>query len=227
MHQTSLASPVGVRASSPVFDLIAVDATTFDRVTTFASAPTLTVSYDPSKPAPTSIYYVDPVNGPVAIPSTVDETAHTITAQLPHFSLYVAGQQIDGVLDAIQSTLQDYVNGALAGTQTITLTDDAHVGGVLALAAPTLVFTDIAFSGTGANTTFTGTVGITATSSDIDAAPFSGSTGAISGTYTLAGEGARRRHAARSRSTRSRSRSTGSRASAPRTSFSSRRRPTA
>ena len=48
----------------------------------------------------------------------------------------------------------------------------------------------ISFSGTGANTTFTGTVGITSTGAEIDAAPFSGTTGALSGTYTLAGEGA-------------------------------------
>ena len=115
VHQTVFASPLGVRAASPVYDLIAVDATTFERITTFTSAPTLTINYDPAKPTPTSIYYVDPVNGPVAIASTVDTAAHTVTAQLPHFSLYVAGQQIDGVLDAIQETLQQYVNGELAG----------------------------------------------------------------------------------------------------------------
>src|SRR5204863_105172 len=142
VHQTSLASPLGVRASSPVFDLIAVDATTFERITTFASSPTLTLSYDPSKPTPASIYYVDPVNGALPVDSTVDTTAHTITAQLPHFSLWVAGNTITGVLDAVQSTLEEYANGALAGTQTITL-PDAHVGGVLALTTPTLVFNDI------------------------------------------------------------------------------------
>src|SRR6185503_17197095 len=126
VHETVFASPIGVRAASPVYDLIAVDATTFERITTFTSAPTLTINYDPAKPTPTSIYYVDPVNGPVAIASTVDTAAHTVTAQLAHFSLYVAGQQIDGVLDAIQETLQQYVNGELAGHHELPLTEDAH-----------------------------------------------------------------------------------------------------
>ncbi len=177
-------------AASPVYDLVAVDSTTFDRVTTFGSSPTLTIAYDPSKPAPTAIYYIDPVNGPVALPSTVDTTAHTISAPLTHFSLYVAGNDIDGILDAIGDTLLDYANGVLAGTQTLVLTDDVHVGGLLAVTAPTLVFDNISFSRSSESESwsFTGTVGITATDSEIDASPFSGSTGAISGTYTLAGE---------------------------------------
>ena len=67
----------------------------------------LTIHYDPAGPAPTSIYYLDPVNGPTKIAGTIDLVAHTISAALPHFSDYVAGDDppIDGTTGADTFTL--------------------------------------------------------------------------------------------------------------------------
>ena len=70
------------------------------------------------------------------------------------------------------------------------LTDDVHVGGLLAVTAPTLVFDNISFSGTGANTTFTGTVGITADRLRHRRLAVQRLDRRDLGTYTLAGEGA-------------------------------------
>ena len=88
---TTDASTFGIRPASAIYDLSAVDTATGDTISHFSGSPVLTISYDPSKPTPTAIYYLDPVNGPVALPSTVDTVQHTITAALPHFSMYFAG----------------------------------------------------------------------------------------------------------------------------------------
>ena len=88
---TTDASTFGIRPASAVYDLTAVDTRPATTISHFSGSPVLTISYDPSKPTPTAIYYLDPVNGPVALPSTVDTVHHTITAALPHFSTYFAG----------------------------------------------------------------------------------------------------------------------------------------
>ncbi|HWX09038.1 MAG TPA: hypothetical protein VNY33_03580, partial [Gaiellaceae bacterium] len=81
----------------------------------FSGSPVLTIAYDPSGPTPTAIYYLDPVHGPVALPSTVDTVAHTISAALPHFSMYFAGTA------ALSLTVSPAVV-ANSGTTTITAT---------------------------------------------------------------------------------------------------------
>ncbi len=177
----------GLLAASPVFDLSATDLTSGADIHLFESAPVLTIAYDPAGPAPTNIFYLDPVLGPVALPSTVDREAHTISAALPHFSEFVAGSTVGGLLELIQPILQNYVNGVISGTHTQTL-GDVDVGGVLTIIAPTLVFEDIQFTGTGVNTTFTGTITITAASAGIDADPFNASFTNITGTYSLTGQ---------------------------------------
>ncbi|HEY3182667.1 MAG TPA: hypothetical protein VGJ77_07535, partial [Gaiellaceae bacterium] len=60
-------------------------------MSTFSGSPLLTIAYDASGLAPTAIYYLDPSGNAVALASTVDAAAHTITAALEHFSDYVAG----------------------------------------------------------------------------------------------------------------------------------------
>ena len=84
------AAPAGIAAVGSVVSLKAV-AGDGSQVDTFASAPILTVHYDPNGPTPSAIYYLDPVNGPTRIAGTVDTAAHTISAPLPHFSDYVPG----------------------------------------------------------------------------------------------------------------------------------------
>ena len=69
----------GIRPASAVYNLTATDTATGATISHFSGSPVLTISYDPSKPTPTAIYYLDPVNGPVALPSTVDTVHHTIT----------------------------------------------------------------------------------------------------------------------------------------------------
>ena len=62
----------------------------------------LTISY-PGTP-PTGINYLDPTNGPQQIASSVNATAHTISAALPHFSTYVAGHTLTVSLFGVPST---------------------------------------------------------------------------------------------------------------------------
>src|SRR5262249_47337562 len=72
-------------------ELTARDVTSGTSVDQFASPPTLTLHYTPMEGVTPQIYYLDPVNGPTPIASTVDPEAMTVSAQLPHFSTYVAG----------------------------------------------------------------------------------------------------------------------------------------
>ncbi len=89
------AVPAGIVALSGVFDLSAIDTATGELVTTFAGGmPTLTIHYNPNGLTPSSIYYLAPDGTAVAIPSTVDRAAHTISAQLPHFSSYMAADAV-------------------------------------------------------------------------------------------------------------------------------------
>ena len=86
-----------ITPSGTSYDLKAVDASGA-AVETFAVSPVLTIAYDPSQPAPSTIYYVDPVNGLTPVPSTVDPAAHTISAALQHFSDYTTGDQVTTTL---------------------------------------------------------------------------------------------------------------------------------
>ena len=112
------AAPAGIDAVGSVVSLKAV-AGDGSEVDTFAAAPILTIHYDPNGPTPSAIYYLDPTNGPQRIDGTVDATAHTISAALPHFSDYVAAADPSGQ-GAITA---DYDSGtntfSLIGTCTI------------------------------------------------------------------------------------------------------------
>ena len=89
---TSVPVPTTIRPLSDVFSLTATDTANGALITTFAGAPLLTIGYDANGPTPTAIYYIDPSGVAIAIASTVDRTAHTITAALPHFSDFVAAR---------------------------------------------------------------------------------------------------------------------------------------
>ena len=105
----------GINVASAVYDLTATDSATGATISHFAGSPLLTISYDPSKPTPTAIYYLDPVNGPTPLPSTVDTAHHTITAALPHFSPYVAGSPA-----VVSLTLTPAIIQAASGSSTVT-----------------------------------------------------------------------------------------------------------
>ncbi len=85
----------GIQPVSNAYELTAVDTVTGSVVDRFANDPTLTIHYSPLGSAPPSIYFVD-ATGPVKLDSVVDDAAHTVTAPLPHFSLYVAGATLPG-----------------------------------------------------------------------------------------------------------------------------------
>ncbi|HEV7132735.1 MAG TPA: hypothetical protein VGN27_03260, partial [Gaiellaceae bacterium] len=128
---TTATVPAGIRAASSVFDLTAIDSTTGATISHFTGSPVLTISYDPSGPTPTAIYYLGP-NGPEAIPSTIDAVAHTISAALPHFSDYVAGSA------DVQLSLTPVI--AQSGPTPATITATVKQGGVIAGKA-TVTFT--------------------------------------------------------------------------------------
>ena len=115
---TTDASTLGLRPASAVYDLSAVDTATGDTISHFSGSPVLTISYDPSKPAPTAIYYLDPVNGPVALPSTVDTVHHTISAALPHFSNYVAASPANLALALSPQIVQTSSSTTITATVT-------------------------------------------------------------------------------------------------------------
>ena len=83
------------------YDLKAVDASG-NEIHTFAIDPVLTISY--AGTPPTGIDYVDPVNGPQQISSTVDAAAHTISATLPHFSTFTSTDTFTVALIGVPST---------------------------------------------------------------------------------------------------------------------------
>ena len=60
-------------------------------ISTFASPATLTIQYTPAEGVTPQIYYLDPVNGPTAVATTVNLADHTVSAQIPHFSEWVVG----------------------------------------------------------------------------------------------------------------------------------------
>ena len=117
---TTTSVPAGLRAASAVYDFTATDLTTGSSIHYFHGSPVVTIAYDPSKPTPTAIYYLDPVNGPVAIPSTVDTANHTISAALPHFSSYVAASPAQLTVAITPPIVQ--VDGSGNGTAAVTAT---------------------------------------------------------------------------------------------------------
>ena len=88
-------STAGVQPLSGAYELSAVDAVTGAVVSTFIVAPRLQIHYSPIGGAIPSIFFVGDA-APQEIASTVDQTTHTVTADLPHFSLYVAGATLPG-----------------------------------------------------------------------------------------------------------------------------------
>ncbi|HET7129920.1 MAG TPA: hypothetical protein VFJ93_12675, partial [Gaiellaceae bacterium] len=112
-------APAGISLVGAVYDLTAVDTATGSAVSTFAAAPVLTIHYDPNGPAPSSIFYLDPVNGPVAIASTVDTVNHTISAALPHFSAYAAGNVVDTTLTPTLTVVE--LSGGTSSTLNVTV----------------------------------------------------------------------------------------------------------
>jgi len=108
----------GIRALSPVFSLNAIDSSTGAGVDTFAGQPLLTIHYSPTGPAPTSIFYLDPQGNAIAVPSTVDPVAHTISATLPHFSDWVTGDLVDVALNASAATIDPGASVTLTATVT-------------------------------------------------------------------------------------------------------------
>jgi len=89
-----------------------------DELDTFAGQPLLTIHYSPTGPAPTSIFYLDPQGNAIAVPSTVDPVAHTISATLPHFSDWVTGDLVDVALNASAATIDPGASVTLTATVT-------------------------------------------------------------------------------------------------------------
>src|SRR5260370_239700 len=77
--------PTGIVQLSPVFDLKAVDVATGAAIDSFATAPVLTIHYDPSGPTPTSIFFINPSGQAVAVQSTAHTAPHALTAAPPRF----------------------------------------------------------------------------------------------------------------------------------------------
>ncbi|MDA8436815.1 MAG: FG-GAP-like repeat-containing protein, partial [Actinomycetales bacterium] len=146
----------GLLLSSAVFDLVAYDARTGALIESFRSAPRLTIGVGGGA-AGSTIYYLDPSGRIEAIPTTVDTSAGTVTALLPHFSAYGAGSPLAGLAAPIISALQQYLADAVAEPRTQTLSDvDLSV---LTVVAPTISFAGI----TGTTDHYTTSVSISAT----------------------------------------------------------------
>ena len=93
---TSAGASLGaVQPVSGAYELTAVDRVTGQTVDHFLVAPQLTIHYSPIGSAEPSIYFVDST-GPQRIDTVVNATLHTVTAALPHFSLYVTGATLPG-----------------------------------------------------------------------------------------------------------------------------------
>ena len=177
----------GVLATSAVYELLAFDAATGQAVTTFTVAPVLSVEVG-SSAGRSSIYYLDPELGPVAMTTTV--SGGTVTAALPHFSEYVVGTTAADLLDTIVTILGEVLAGTHTQPYTVSLTGDRTVGGVLTLSGLSVTFSGLTHTGTGSAALWTGSVTVSATGATLgtgSGTPFL-STGAVSATYTLTGD---------------------------------------
>ncbi|HMC71750.1 MAG TPA: hypothetical protein VKJ07_21510, partial [Mycobacteriales bacterium] len=113
---THLGSAAGLYVTSVIYDLHAYDATTGALISTFNIAPRLQIAVGPLASA-SSIYYLDPANGPQLIAS--DSVGGAVTADLPHFSSYLAGTPLDGLAALVLPLLQQYVADALSTPRTV------------------------------------------------------------------------------------------------------------
>src|SRR5438067_5309055 len=108
--------------ASLAYDLSAIDAEGA-AVHNFNGLPMLTIHYPTSGVAPAAIYYLGPDGRSLPLTSSVNTTAHTISAPLPHFSTYVAG------LPAAIDLVADPSTPVAAGTSvtlTATVTDASN-----------------------------------------------------------------------------------------------------
>src|SRR5260370_31084829 len=87
--------------------------------------PVLTIHYAAGGPTRTALYYLTPLGRAIPLTSVVDTTANTISALLPHFSVYAAG-----VPTAIvwQSTPTSPVAANTNVTLGVTVTDTTGTG---------------------------------------------------------------------------------------------------
>ncbi|HEY4313922.1 MAG TPA: matrixin family metalloprotease, partial [Actinomycetes bacterium] len=168
-------------ATSAVYDLTAYAASTGTPIEHFATAPRLTLAVGPDAGA-SSIYYLDPAAGLQAIASTVDAAAGTVSADLPHFSAYVALR--DTLVQVIVAALDAYV----AGTPLTLPNGDLDLG-VLHLQDPTVTVPgSVQITSPGQ---FTGVVTFTSGPASIDLTVggqhLTLTAATVSGTYTVAG----------------------------------------
>ncbi|MEU1973056.1 VCBS repeat-containing protein, partial [Microbacterium sp. NPDC019599] len=98
----------GLLTTSDVYSLRAFDARTGAEIATFLVDPVLTIAVGAAAPG-SRIWYVAPDGSLQAIATTVDAGTGTVTAVLPHFSDYVAGSPLDGLLGLIVQQLQSYL----------------------------------------------------------------------------------------------------------------------
>ena len=175
----------GLHAVSLVYDLLAWDARTGAPITHFRTAPVLTIGVDGADGA--AIWYLAPDGDLERMPTTT--ARGSLTAALPHFSQYLAGSPLDGIAGMIVPLLQQYVTDALSGPRTQVLPDLDL--GVFVLASPTVTFSGI----TGSTGSYTVTVTLSGrvTIGFVDGARPVGGSAALTGTYTVADRGPRRR----------------------------------
>lgn len=100
----------GLLATSAVYDLHALDARSGAVISTFAIAPVLTISV-PAGASRSAVYYLA-ADGTLQRQNTrYDAAAGVLTSALPHFSSYVAGSPLAGVIGWLVPALE----GLLAG----------------------------------------------------------------------------------------------------------------
>jgi len=99
----------GILTTSDVYDLRAFDARTGAVISTFLVAPVLTIAVGAQASA-SRIWYVAPDGSVQGIATTYDAATGTVSAALPHFSDYVAGSPLAGLLGLIVGQLQSYLS---------------------------------------------------------------------------------------------------------------------
>ena len=176
----------GLRTTSAIYDLHAYDARTGAVIATFAVAPVLTVQVGAAA-AVSGIYYLAADGTVQRQATTYDPATGVVTAALPHFSSYVTGSPLDGVIAFIVPQLQAWL-ATVPSTFPATYTFGA--GMTLApgvtLAGVTLTL-DAALSGSGP---YTGTVTISASVTldlTVGSTQLTG-TGTLGATYTLSSQ---------------------------------------
>ncbi|MGZ4363246.1 MAG: hypothetical protein ACXVFF_13510, partial [Gaiellaceae bacterium] len=133
---STTAPPASLQTLSPVYDLHAQDVTSGTPVSTFSAPPTLTIHYNAVPGVTPQIYYLDPVNGPTPISSTVDLANQTISAQLPHFSDYVVATGSD----------TDLILTTTSGDDALILTTDPAFAGHMLLYSTNGAINDYSFA---------------------------------------------------------------------------------